>query len=207
VAIGLWECQSGPSLQPCRNSIGGEVVLRSQSATSGLWKSTIKCTKSATRREDHGNQTVKRWNLRGVHSESRIACDVYQVGAPYWTRLRVRIHHMQLPGALPRFLKLWWVCCSPLAWLFAARILWEKTIWTWSRGPQMVGFALWHIHPGLAVVGTLAAAGIGLWLLIAIPFAIMRRQDIEPYDWFMIAASVFVITVLFVPDRFFASSA
>lgn len=111
---------------------------------------------------------------------------------------------MENLGALPSFLKLWWVCASPCAVLFAGRILWEKTIWTWSRGPQMVGFALWHIHPGFAVFGTLCCAAVVLWLLIAIPFAIARRHDLEPPDWLMMGCSVLVIVVVTLPDNFFA---
>jgi hypothetical protein len=107
-------------------------------------------------------------------------------------------------GALPSFLKIWWLCASPLAVLFAGRFLWEKTIWTWSRGPQMVGFALWHIHPGVAVVGTLSSATVALWLLIAIPFAIVRRRDLEPPDWLMMGCSVLVIVAVALPDNFFA---
>src|SRR5215475_9844416 len=110
---------------------------------------------------------------------------------------------MQIPGALPDSLKVWWVSASPLALLFAGRILWEKTIWTWSGGPQMVGFALWHIHPGFAVAGTLCSGAVALWLLIAIPCAVVRRRKIEPWDWFMMAASVMVIAALAVPDAFF----
>jgi hypothetical protein len=72
--------------------------------------------------------------------------------------------------ALPDILKVWWVSTSPLAFLFAGRILWEKTLWTWSRGPQMVGFSLWHIHPGFAVAGLLCSLAVALWLLITIPY-------------------------------------
>jgi hypothetical protein len=112
---------------------------------------------------------------------------------------------MQMPGALPSFLKVWWLSASPFAFLFAARILWEKTIWTWSRGPQAVGFALWHIHPGVAVVGTLSSLAVALWLLVSVPYAIVRRHDIEPWDWLMMAASVLVVVALALPDNFFAS--
>jgi hypothetical protein len=111
---------------------------------------------------------------------------------------------MQLPGALPSFLKIWWVCASPFAILFAARILWEKTVWTWSRGSQMVGFALWHIHPGLAVAGTLCSLAMALWFLISVPFAIARGRDIEPWDWLMMACSVLIFVALALPDTFFA---
>ena len=68
----------------------------------------------------------------------------------------------------------------------------------------MVGFALWHIHPGAAVVGTLCSLAIALWLLTSVPFAIARRREIERWDWLMIAVSMFVILVLIVPDTFFA---
>lgn len=68
----------------------------------------------------------------------------------------------------------------------------------------MVGFALWHIHPGLAVVGTLGSLAVALWLLIAIPFAVVRRRDIEPLDRLMMAGAVFVIAALALPDTFFA---
>lgn len=112
---------------------------------------------------------------------------------------------MQIPGAFPDILKIWWVSASPLAFLFAGRILWEKTILTWSQGPQMVGFALWHIHPGFAVAGILCCLALAVWLLIAIPYAIMRRREIEPWDWLMMAGTVMVILALAAPDTFFAS--
>lgn len=112
---------------------------------------------------------------------------------------------MQMPGALPSFLKIWWLFASPFAFLFAARILWEKTIWTWSRGPQAVGFGLWHAYPGFAVVGTLCSLAVAVWLLLTLPYAIARRHDIEPWDWLMMAASVLVIVALALPDNFFAS--
>ena len=76
---------------------------------------------------------------------------------------------MQVPGALPTFLKVWWVGASPFAVLFAARILWEKTILTWSHGPQAVGFALFHIHPEFAFGGILGCLAVALWLLITLP--------------------------------------
>jgi hypothetical protein len=96
------------------------------------------------------------------------------------------------------------VSASTFAFLFAARMLWEKTIWTWSRGPQLVGFALWHIYPGFAVLGTVCSLAVALWFLIAVPYAIAHRRDIELWDWVMTAASVAVIVALAVPNTFFA---
>ncbi len=112
---------------------------------------------------------------------------------------------MQIPGAFPDVLKIWWVSASPLAFLFAGRMLWEKTILTWSLGPQMVGFTVWHIHPGFAVAGILCSLALAVWLLIAIPYALVRRREIEPWDWLMMAGTVMVILALAAPDTFFAS--
>lgn len=57
----------------------------------------------------------------------------------------------------------------------------------------------------IAVAGTLCSLAVALWLLIAIPYAIVRRNDIEPWDWLMMAGSVMVIVALVIPDTFFAS--
>jgi hypothetical protein len=79
-----------------------------------------------------------------------------------------------------------------------------ENIWTWSRALQMVGFALWHIHPGFAVVGTFCSLAVALWFLITLPYVVVGRHDIEPWDWMMIVGSAAVIVVLALPDTFFA---
>jgi len=68
----------------------------------------------------------------------------------------------------------------------------------------LVGFALWHIHPGFAVLGTVCFLAVALWFLIAVPYAIAHRRDIELREWMMTAASVAVIVALAVPNTFFA---
>ena len=111
---------------------------------------------------------------------------------------------MEIRGALPDPLKVWWLFCAPIAMPFAVRIAWEKTVWTWSRGPQMVGFNLMHIHPGLAVVGLLGSLGVMLWLLPAILYSVVRRRAINILDVAMIACGVFVAVAITIPDNFFA---
>lgn len=78
----------------------------------------------------------------------------------------------------------------------------EKTVWTWSRGAQMVGFSLWHI-PLFAVVGTLCSLAVALWLLLATPYVIARRHAFR-WDLLMMACAAFVIAALAVPSIFFA---
>jgi hypothetical protein len=82
--------------------------------------------------------------------------------------------------------------------------MWEKTVWTWSRGPQMVGFSMMHIHPMIAIVGMSGCLAAMVWLLPAIPYAIARRRAIGVTDVAMIACSLLVAAAVVIPDDFFA---
>ena len=107
-------------------------------------------------------------------------------------------------GAFPYFLRAWWFCSSPVAVLFAVRIMWEKTVWTWSRGPQMVGFSLMHVHPLFAIAGMLCCLALMIWLLLAVPFAVARRKAVVFADAAMIVGAIFVAVSVITPDNFFA---
>jgi len=111
---------------------------------------------------------------------------------------------VQTPSALPDSLKVWWFFAFPIAAMFAARIMWEKTVWTWSRGPQMVGFSLMHIHPFFAIVGMVSCLAVMVWLLPAIPYAIMRRKIISVADVVMVTCAALVAVAVVIPDYFFA---
>jgi hypothetical protein len=89
--------------------------------------------------------------------------------------------------------------------LFAARVAWEKTILTWQRGPQIVGFSMMHIHPILSIVGVLCCFCIMLWLLPSTVYAIRRRQTLTLFDGVMLATSVLITVVIILPDTFFAA--
>ncbi len=107
-------------------------------------------------------------------------------------------------SSLPDWLKVLWLCCSPVALLFSARIAWEKTVWTWTRGPQMVGFSLMHTDPLFAIVGGLFAFGLMVWLVPAVVFLIMRRRNITWPDVAMVGTGAFVTATILLPDTFFA---
>jgi len=111
---------------------------------------------------------------------------------------------MGIRGALPDTLKVWWFFCSPIALPFTVRIVWEKTVWTWSRGPQMVGFSLMHIHPMFAIVGFISSLSVMLWLLPAMLYSIVRRRRIGIMDVAMITCAIFVTFAIVTPDNFFA---
>jgi hypothetical protein len=63
--------------------------------------------------------------------------------------------------------------------LLAGRLIWEQTVWTWERGPQMVGFSLAH---GSGAVLLLAPFLLAIWVavggvLMVIDFVKKRRTD------------------------------
>lgn len=65
----------------------------------------------------------------------------------------------------------------------AGRLIWEQTVWTWERGPQMVGFSLSHgsagillLTPFLLVIWTAAAVVLTVRSLI-------RKNRIATQRW------------------------
>jgi hypothetical protein len=57
---------------------------------------------------------------------------------------------------------------------FAARLVWEQTVWTWDRGPQMVGYSLMHWGLGLLLYLALLAGLV--WALLVLLFALFTRS-------------------------------
>ena len=99
---------------------------------------------------------------------------------------------------------MWWLLFAPGAFLFSGRIIWEKTVWTWQRGPQAVGFSLIHIHPGLAILGWLCWLGFALWIFPAGVYAARRWSKREFLDFGLVGAVVLCGIAIILPDTFFA---
>ena len=77
--------------------------------------------------------------------------------------------------------------------LLATRLIWEQTVWTWERGPQMVGFSLAH---GSGAVLLLAPFLLALWGAIALVLIVVnlirkRRTDTPTYIAFGSALLLF----------------
>jgi len=62
-----------------------------------------------------------------------------------------------------------------IAWLFAARLLWEQTVLSWDSGPQNVGFAI--MHTGLGGLLIIVLYGGLLWVL-AVLIAMAVKQTL-----------------------------
>lgn len=57
---------------------------------------------------------------------------------------------------------------------FAIRLVWEQTILSWNRGPQMVGFSL--MHGGLGVFFVVVSIVAAAWLILMLGYMAIRRS-------------------------------
>jgi hypothetical protein len=111
-----------------------------------------------------------------------------------------------MKSVLLNWMRLAWFCSAPFGLLFTARIAWEKTVWTWSRGPQAIGFSLMHIHPLFFAVGSLSAYLLILWLVPGVIYIVKRRRTASGVDKLLLLFSLLVLVVAIIPDDFFATS-
>jgi len=102
-------------------------------------------------------------------------------------------------SALPQWLRIVWLCFSPIGVLFAVCIAWEKTVWRWSRAPQAVGFSLMHIHPLFAMAGILCCYVLMLWLIPASILVAKHWKSSSKTDAAMVALCVLVTLAIILP--------
>jgi len=110
--------------------------------------------------------------------------------------------YMQI--ALARWLRLSWLFLAPIGLLFAARIAWEKTVWTWTLGPQAVGFSLMHVHPFFSIAGIICCYLLMLWVIPAAIYFVNRWKILSKADVAMVVLCLLVTLAIVLPDAFFA---
>ena len=126
-------------------------------------------------------------------------------GRPVQAQRSVASHVMAIFGHSKQFPKLltviWWFVYLPLAAL-EARILYEQTWWTYTRGEQMIGFSMAHQLPELLLLGLAGWLGCVLWCIIALAFFIGRRTHIPTISRLQFALAAITLLLPFVPvDR------
>src|SRR5580658_641069 len=106
---------------------------------------------------------------------------------------------------VPAVRVLWWLLALgvlPLIGtaLLAGRLVWEQTVWTWERGPQMVGFSLAH---GSGAVLLLAPFLLGFWAAIALIVIftnLVKKRRTDTPTWAAFGLTVLLFGLLFVPS-------
>lgn len=82
----------------------------------------------------------------------------------------------------------------------AARLIWEQTVWTWERGPQMVGFSLAH---GPGAILFLAPLLLALWALVALVHIVanlIRRRATHTRTYVAFGSALLLFGLLSVPS-------
>jgi hypothetical protein len=84
----------------------------------------------------------------------------------------------------------------------AGRLIWEQTVWTWERGPQMVGFSLAHgpaaillLTPFLLVFWTAAVTVLTVRSLI-------KKNPISVHRWAGLGLVISLFVLMGLPDGF-----
>jgi hypothetical protein len=100
----------------------------------------------------------------------------------------------------PKVLKLIGVPIVAAAWVLAVRLVWEQTVWSWERGPQLVGFSL--MHSGLGVLLVLVLYGGLLWLGIVLITAVAKRSFGGKLSLALVLAYALAWAVILIPYGF-----
>lgn len=86
----------------------------------------------------------------------------------------------------------------------AVRLIWEMTVWSWERGPQMIGFQLTHGSPLLPLI--LGPPLLAIWFLIVVAMTAnsywRKKQKISRKRWAAISLAICVYVVLSLPEGF-----
>lgn len=86
--------------------------------------------------------------------------------------------------------------------ILVGRLIWEQTVWTWERGPQMVGFSLAH---GSAAILLLAPFLLVIWTAVAVMLTIrslIRKNRITTQRWVGLGFVVALFILLGLPVGF-----
>jgi hypothetical protein len=97
----------------------------------------------------------------------------------------------RVPYQFPGWFQIWGLLATAGAAVIVIRLIWEQTILSWERGPQMVGYSLLHIY-GLLIFPILI--GFLIWLpcaILMVGWQLVRRKKIGPGS-----ASIAVIAAL-----------
>lgn len=107
-------------------------------------------------------------------------------------------------SALPGYLKLWWLCASPLSIAIAVRIVWEKIAFIHTTDPELNNFSVTHLYPTFGIMGILCCFSLLVWLLDAAPYVIARWRNLSFGDVVMILLAILAAVAVVIPERFFA---
>jgi len=102
----------------------------------------------------------------------------------------------------PLWLAVPWCLAAPGTAYLIARSLYEETLLTWQRGPQMVLFGFIHAEAAFALLCFASVALMVLWVLTATVWAVVTRRRgmaVERRVYGLLILTTTAIAVLFIP--------
>ena len=87
------------------------------------------------------------------------------------------------PARLPLWFSILGAIISIGSATLAGRLIWEQTVWTWERGPQMVGFSLSHGSAGILLLTPFVLV---IWTAAAVVLTVrslIRKNRIATQRW------------------------
>jgi len=103
---------------------------------------------------------------------------------------------------LPIWLRVSGVLVLVCSVAFGVRIIWEKTVWTWEYGPQMVGFSLAHGSGALLLLSPILLIFWTAIVVILTLLNLMKRNRISSARWSVLALVAFLLIVMELPEGF-----
>jgi hypothetical protein len=86
--------------------------------------------------------------------------------------------------------------------MLSARLIWEQTVWTWERGPQMVGFSLAHGTGAILFVFPLLLL---IWTAVVLVLTVrskIGKTKIAPTRWAAVVLAISLLALGELPDGF-----
>jgi hypothetical protein len=84
----------------------------------------------------------------------------------------------------------------------AGRLIWEQTVWTWERGPQMVGFSLAHGSGALLLLSPILLI---VWIIPATILSLIhlfnRRRSVTTV-WVELGVALMILALFLLPYGF-----
>lgn len=86
--------------------------------------------------------------------------------------------------------------------LLEGRLIWEQTVWTWERGPQMVGFSLAHGSYAVLLAAPFLLVLWGAVALVLIVVNLFKKRRTDKATPIAFGLAVLLLSVELVPSGF-----
>ena len=103
---------------------------------------------------------------------------------------------------LPYIVRLCWAIFFAGTLAFTVRTIWEETVWTWERGPQMVGFSLIHGPGAILLLFYFLLMAWVIGVAAATVWGLYQRHKISIARWAALGASILLFVAQDLGDDF-----